>query len=126
MRLLRPRDPFPYPADPRSRPICAATEPGRYVYVQEEVGEIYVVPDTEPHLHPRVLGAGQPALYAGDLVLQAGGVIVELTNLSGTFRCKNRGGLLAVAELLRARGLLVQENAIRWFDPEAGTLVILG
>ena|SRR5437868_3687295 len=126
MTVRQPRDRFPYAADPRSQPIGSQTPPGRYVYVQDELGEIHVVPDTESHLHPKVLGGGRPARYAGDLVLDAGGVIVELTNLSGTFQFAGKGGLLAVAELLRARGFIVQTGAVLWFHPRSGRKEILG
>jgi hypothetical protein len=125
MGLRYPHDRFPYPRDARSRVLGRETEPGLYVYVQDEAGEIYVVPDSEPNLHPRVLGGGVPARYAGDLKLGARGVVEDLTNLSGNFRFRGKGGLLAVAELLRARGLIVQSGAVRWFPPDGGDLVIL-
>ena len=125
MGLRYPHDRFPYPRDPRSRPIGRNTEPGLYVYVQDARGEVRVVPDTEPNLHTHVLGGGAPARYAGDLELGTKGVIKDLTNLSGSFRFRGMGGLLAVAEALRARGLSVSSGAVRWFPPEGGDLVIL-
>ena len=64
--------------------------------------------------HPKVLGQALPALYAGTLkVLQ--NTIVELTNLSGTFRCDDDDGLIEVAEWLIQRGWILDEYAVRFF-----------
>lgn len=125
MALRFPRDRFPYDRDPRSRPLRPGIPAGRYVYVLDRHEEVYVVPDTEPHLHKNILGGGQPARYAGDLILAEDDVVEEVTNLSGQFRFGRPGGLLAVAELLRARGLVVREGAVRWFHPSRGTVVVL-
>jgi hypothetical protein len=66
---------------------------------------VYVVPDA-PHIHPKVLGNAEPALYAGDLTVRASRII-DLTNLSGTFQFDDPDGLLAVADQLLKQGLQV-------------------
>lgn len=110
----------PYPLDPRSHPIGPTTAPGDYVYVRDCHGIEYVVPDGS-HKHPYVLGNGDPALYAGDLILQDNAMAAELTNLSGTFRFNKKSGWLAVALVLRQQGLSIAAGAIRWF-PQEGSL----
>lgn len=97
--MIKPRDTTPYPRDPRSVPISAATEDGGYVFVQDGNGVVFVLPDA-PHVHPLVLGGGQAAMYAGDLTLKDGKVI-DLTNLSGTFPVDDENGLRGVAAQIR-------------------------
>src|SRR5262245_21066766 len=53
-----PLDPFPYPRHPDSRPFGPDLTPGSYVFVQDAAGIVQVVPETEGHLHPKVLGGG--------------------------------------------------------------------
>jgi hypothetical protein len=60
-----PLDPFPYARDPSCRPFGPDLAPGAYVFVQDGAGVVYVLPETEGHLHPRVLGGGAPAAAAG-------------------------------------------------------------
>jgi len=93
------------------------------VYVQEVTGTIYIVPDG-PHLHPRVLGGGQPALYAGDLTVKAG-KIADVTNLSGTFQFDSEEGLREVAQQLRQQGLEVESGAVRFFPADGSPPVVL-
>lgn len=119
-----PQDSTPYPRDPRSHPIGSTTPPGNYVYVRDCHGIVYVLPD-DPHMHPKVLGNGEPALYAGDLTLQDNAMVTELTNLSGTFRFNQKSGLLAVALVLREQGLSVAAGAIRWFPPDGSSKPII-
>jgi hypothetical protein len=119
MPLKWPRDGTPYPRDPRSQPISANTPDGAYVYVQDQRGVIWALPD-EGHVHPLVLGGAQPALYAGDLTI-VDGRIKDVTNLSGTFRFASRRGLRQVAKQLRAVGLKVGRGAVRFF-PKDGSL----
>ena len=123
MPLKRPLDPTPYSQDPRSAPVTRATSDGLYVYVQDERGVIWVLPD-EGHLHPKVLGKARPAKYAGDLTVR-NGMIVDVTNLSGTFQFANRRGLREVAKQLRKQGLLVASNAVRFFPSDGQRPVIL-
>src|SRR5438552_1608246 len=111
-----PLDTTAYPQDPRSMPISMATADGGYVYVQDAHGIVYVVPDGQ-HLHPKVLGGGQSALYAGDMTIQ-GGRVTDLTNLSGTFQCDDEQGLTDVAAELRRQGLTLETGAVRFFPPD--------
>jgi hypothetical protein len=85
-----PLDATKYPPDPRHLPIQPGTSDGRYVYVQDELATIWIVPDNVPHLHPKVLGYGLPAKYAGDLTIK-NGRIVDVTNCSGTFQFDDAG-----------------------------------
>jgi hypothetical protein len=118
-----PQDRTPYPKDPRSQPVDANTADGGYVYVQDGQGIVHVLPDG-PHLHPKVLGGCQPALYAGDMVIK-GGMVTELTNLSGTFQCDDEDGLRGVADQLKQQGLIVTPGAVRFFPPDGSRPVIL-
>jgi hypothetical protein len=95
----------------------------RYVFVQDIQGTIFVLPDG-PHLHPRVLGGGRPALYAGDLTIQNGNIL-DVTNLSGTFQCDNEEGLKEVADQIRRQGVNVEVGAVRFFPPNGSFPVIL-
>lgn len=81
-----PLDRFPYPRHPDSRPYSPGLPPGLYVFVQAADGVVWVLPETEGHLHPKVLGGATPAAAAGGLRVDAAGVIVELDNYSGTFQ----------------------------------------
>jgi len=98
-------------------------EDGGYAYVQDASGIVWAVPD-EPHVHPKILGGGQAALYAGDLTIR-GGRVADLTNLSGTFQFDDDDGLREIAEQLRRQGLVVEVGAVRFFPPDGSTPVIL-
>lgn len=121
--MKAPLDKTPYPRDPRSLPIDAATPDGGYVYVQDSNGIIFILPDG-PHLHPKVLGGGAIALYAGDLTV-ANGKVGDVTNLSGTFQFDDEAGLRAVAQQLRQQGLEVEVGAVRFFPLDGSPPVIL-
>ncbi len=123
MTLKRPLDTTPYPADPRSRPIDASAADGGYVYVRDAQGAVFVLPDG-PHLHPKVLGGARPAMYAGDLTVR-GGVVVDLTNLSGTFQFDDENRLREVAAELRGQGLTVAKGAVRFFPADGSLPVVL-
>ena len=86
-------------------------------------GAVYVVPDG-PHMHPKVLGGGQPAMYAGDLTVR-GGKVVDLTNLSGTFEFDDEAGLREVAAEIRRRGLVIEVGAVRFFPADGSPPVVL-
>ncbi len=118
-----PQDATAYPADPRSRPIDASIADGGYVYVRDVQGTIHVLPDG-PHLHPKVLGGGSPALYAGDMTVR-GGRVVDVTNLSGTFQFDDEAGLREVAAELRRQGLVVETGAVRFFPADGSAPVVL-
>src|SRR5437016_7242177 len=81
-----PRDRVPYDRHADSRPYSPDLPPGLYVFVQDAAGVVFVLPETAGHLHPKVLGGGQPAAAAGGLKVAAGGVIVEIDKYSGTFQ----------------------------------------
>jgi hypothetical protein len=89
---------------------------GLYAYVQDDQGVVYVVTDGQ-HIHPKILGLARPAMYAGDLAL-AGGVVTDITNLSGTFQFDDESGLLAVVAQLKRQGLLVAPGAARLFPAD--------
>lgn len=84
---------------------------------------VWAVPDA-PHIHPKILGGGQPVLYAGDLSIVRG-TIVELTNLSGTFQFDDPEGLLATADQCIAQGLNVALKAVRFFASDGSDPRIL-
>jgi hypothetical protein len=121
--LKYPLDKTPYPQDPRSRPLDANLANGGYVYIRDVNGTVHVLPDGL-HLHPKVLGGGKPANYAGDLTIQ-GGMVIDLTNLSGTFQFDDEAGLREVAEELRKRGLVVAQGAVRFFPADGSRPVVL-
>ena len=81
-----PLDRFPYQRHPASRPFGPDLALGLYVFVQDAAGIVHVIPEMEGHLHPQVLGGAEPAEAAGGLKVEAGGVIVEVDNFSGTFQ----------------------------------------
>ena len=118
-----PLDPTPYPVDPRSRPVDSTITDGGYVYVRDVGGTVRVLPDG-PHLHPKVLGGGSPAHYAGDMTVR-GGRVVDVTNLSGTFQFDDEQGLREVVEELRYRGLSVDRGAVRFFPADGSAPRVL-
>ena len=61
-------------------------------------------------------------MYAGDLTISAR-VVLDLTNLSGTFQFDDAAGLLEVAEQLERQGLTVVSSAVRLF-PQDGSLPV--
>ena len=115
-RLKPPLDPFPYPQDTRSCPADGSLSDGLYAYVQDELGLHWIVPDG-PHIHPKVLGRGRLALYAGDLTI-ANGMVIDLTNLSGTFQFDDPDGLLAAADQFERQGLMISAGAVRFFPAD--------
>lgn len=118
-----PLDPFPHVRDPRSRIIGQGISDGGYVYVRDSNGDIWCLPDG-PHLHPKVLGGGAAAMYAGDLTVR-GGKVVDVTNLSGTFQFDDEDGLREVADQLRHQGLEVETDGVRFFPQDGSSPVIL-
>ena len=118
-----PQDKRKYARHPDARVAMPGICDGEYVYVQNLDEEVWVLPDG-PHRHPKVLGQSLPALYAGTLRVSAG-CVVELTNLSGTFRCDDDEGLVEVAEWLMKHGWNLSENAIRFFPFDGGRPYII-
>jgi hypothetical protein len=121
--MKAPLDSTRYPKDPRSVPLGPGLTDGLYVYVQDVQGVVHVLPDG-PHMHPKVLGYAEPALYAGDLSVEDGNVN-DLTNLSGTFQFDDEDGLRAVAAQIRQQGLTVETGAVRFFPADGSGPVIL-
>ena len=121
--MQSPLDGTRYPRDPRSAPLTAALPDGLYVYVQDGYGIVHVLPDGL-HMHPKVLGNAEPALYAGDMTI-ASGRVVDVTNLSGTFQFDDEAQLRAVAVQIRHQGMVVEAGAIRYFPADGSGPVIL-
>jgi hypothetical protein len=123
-QVRNPLDPYPYEQDERSSVLRADVASGSYVFVRDLQGILRVLPDG-PHLHPKVMGHGLPATYAGDLNIIKG-VITEVTNCSGTFQFDDRDGLRAIAQQLIDLGFVVQEGAIRFYPADGGPIEVLG
>jgi hypothetical protein len=121
--LRYPQDSTPYPKDPRSQPIDARIADGEYAYVRDANGTVHVVPDGQ-HVHPKILGGGLPAMYAGDMTIR-GGRVADLTNLSGTFQFDDEDGLREVAMELQRQGLQVDAGAVRFFPADGSPPVML-
>ena len=85
-----PLDPEPWPRDSRATVLSGSVLPGTYVYVRDASGLIYVCPDPlaghGSHLHPKVLGYGQPVSGAGAITIGENATIERLDNYSVTFR----------------------------------------
>ena len=96
---------------------------GGYVYVQDAQGLVHVLPDG-PHAHPRVLGGGTPAMYAGDLTIE-NGKVVDLTNLSGTFQFDDEKGLRIVARQIRLQGVDIEIGGVRLFPADGSGPTVL-
>jgi hypothetical protein len=94
----------------RSLKKTIETRPGVYVYVQDASGAVHVLPDG-PHLHPQVLGYGQPVAAAGTLTIDGRGVVVLIDNCSGTFRCP-ASTLPGVRTAIQRQGLTVAPDAL--------------
>jgi hypothetical protein len=113
----RPLDRYAYERDPRSRMLSPDVGDGRFVYVVDLQSRIWVVPDDGPHLHPKVLGNRQSALYAGEMTIHQS-CVKELTNCSGTYQFRSEQGLLEVAGLVELCGLRMEADSLvfHYFD----------
>lgn len=121
--LKRPRDTTRYPRSADSHPLTPSEGAGSYVFVVDAGEVIHVAPDGY-HMHPKVLGNVEPALYAGEIALDRVGHVAEVTNLSGTFRFRSRRSLCCVAEHLRRLGFTV--GMVVWYPPDgSGPPVVL-
>lgn len=85
------------------------------MFVQAEDGRIWVLVETEGHLHPKVLGEAKPALAAGGLQVGIGGVVLEIDNFSGTFQF-DAGVLPGVLRALQSQGGQVSSTREVGFD----------
>jgi len=124
--MQTPRNPLDrrkYAKSPFSQIAVPGISDGEYVYVQDLDSVVWVLRDG-PHTHPKVLGAARPALYAGTLLIRRN-ELLELTNLSGTFRCDDEDGLLEVARYLESAGWILSENCVRFFPFDGTRPVIL-
>jgi hypothetical protein len=116
--LKRPRDPTRYPRSAGSRPLTPSEGPGSYVFVVDASEVIHVAPDGY-HMHPKVLGNAEPALYADEITLDRAGHVAEVTNLSGTFRFHSRRSLCRVAEQLQRLGFTF--GRVVWYPPDGSS-----
>jgi hypothetical protein len=123
MPLYPPHEPFLYPTHQGRRLADSNLADGLYAYAQDGSGNVWVVPD-QPHIHPKILGLGMSAMYAGDLSIVTGEVS-DITNLSGTFQCDDPAGLLAVANRLIQQGLPVRAFAVRLFPADGSSPRVL-
>ncbi len=112
----KPKDRYPYAKHPESKLCSSALEPGDHVFVQDAEGSVWVAPNG-PHQHPKVLGGALAAAAAGELVMGDQGMIMELNNLSGTFRFGPET-LDAVVESLRGVGLVVLDSAVKRYPED--------
>ena len=115
----KPKDLTPYLASPLSRSLTVKELPGRYAYVVDIDEVIYVIPDGL-HVHPLILGRAREAVYAGDLIIEATGVVSEITNLSGTFQFKSQRSLCCVVEHLQHLGFSVM--SVMWYCPSGSSI----
>lgn len=77
---------------------------------------VWIAPDG-PHMHPQILGGAQPVAGAGELIVEAGAVVTEVNNISGTFQCGPET-LPQVIEALRQQGATVRPDAAQPFTWE--------
>ncbi len=115
-----PLDRTPYSRSPESRPLSLQESTGEYVFVVDLAETIHVAPNV-PHMHPRVLGLAQDALYAGELAIDGPGHVREVTNLSGTFPFDSQQALCCVAKNLQNLGFVLPGGVVRWFPPDGLT-----
>jgi hypothetical protein len=108
-----PADLFRYAAHPTSRVLSAGVEDGTYVFVQDIRGIVHIA-DNGPHMHPQVLGNATAVASAGEITIQ-NGVVVEINNLSGTFK-PAASTLNKVGAAVEQQGLTVSPDAIKPFQ----------
>jgi len=110
-----PRDQERYRRHPEAVRFSPNLEPGVYVFVQDCEGTVWVAPDGV-HRHPRVLGGARPAVAAGELTLEASGVVIAINNLSGTFQCHSDCLFTAIGGLI-LQGATVAPDAASFYEP---------
>jgi RHS repeat-associated protein len=109
-----PLDVHPYARDHSSRVLSPGVKAAEYVYVQDADGVVHIATNGG-HMHPRVLGGAAPAAGAGTLIVDAEGVVTEVTNFSGTFRF-GPDTLPQVVEAIRQQGLKVAPTAPKAYN----------
>ena len=115
---ISPIDRTAYVQDPSSSLLNSKSLIGDYVYVVDELEQIWIAYNCS-HQHPKVLGSARSVLYAGEMRIEANGEITELNNLSGTFRCQSKQSLCCVASQLASIGFIV--HGVFWFPPDGST-----
>ena len=104
------QDPIRHKRHESSRVFSSALPAGRYVYVQDCEGVIWVATNGS-HMHPRVLGGARPAAGAGELEVDELGEVISLDNDSGTFQC-HPDTLLSVIGGLIVQGAIIDPDVI--------------
>lgn len=112
LRARVPADLFRYAKHPTSRILGPGVEDGTYVFVQDVQGTVHIA-QNGPHMHPQVLGNATAVASAGEITIQ-NGVVVEINNLSGTFR-PAANTLNQVQKAVQSQGLLVAPTALKPF-----------
>jgi|GEM_PF-2566949 len=112
----KPLDPVAYERHPLSHALAPGEAPGTYCYLVDAKGVLYVAPIGQ-HVHPKILGRGAPAAAAGALRIGADGRVVEIDNVSGTFR-HGPETLPLVAQAAVRQGLQVAPGALKPFHWE--------
>lgn len=109
-----PTDPNRYKRRENSVLFSPGLPAGEYVFVQDCDGKLWVLPDGF-HVHPYVLGRARPAVAAGELTVQEYGVVIEVNNISGTFRCHPDCLFTAIGGLIM-QGATVAPDAMHPFE----------
>jgi len=107
-----PADLFRYAQHSTSQVLGAGVEDGTYVFVQDVRGVVHIA-QNGPHMHPQVLGNATAVASAGEITIQ-NGVVVEINNLSGTFK-PAAATLNGVQQAIQSQGLTVAPGAIQPF-----------
>lgn len=108
------QDPVRYRRHESSRVFSSSLPPGKYVYVQDCQGVIWIAVDGV-HMHPRVLGGARPAVGAGEVVLDELGEVLSVNNLSGTFQC-HADSLLTVVGGLLMQGAMIDSDVVHRYE----------
>jgi hypothetical protein len=99
---------------PNSTILAPGVKPGKYVYVQDANGVVHIAPNA-PSAHPAVLGEGQPAAAAGEIVIGPDNIVIEINNISYSFQ-HDAQVLPLVRNAIEQQGLTVAPNALKPFQ----------
>jgi hypothetical protein len=102
------------PKHPSSAPLSTKTPPGSYVHAQDASGVVHVVPNG-PGLYPTILGSGQPTAAAGEIMIDPGGVVTEINNISYTFQ-HSSAVLPGVQSAVERQGFAMAPGALKPFQ----------
>ena len=114
LTAYQPQDLSRYKRHEASREFSPEVPPGRYVFVQNCAGVVWIAPN-RIHMHPQVLGRALPAVAAGELELGPNSRVIEINNCSGTFECAADCLFTAVGGLI-AQGATISADAIQVFE----------